>query len=160
MRIVIFFEFSGRFGTMKAISALFCVALLFLGCSQQSDQAASGMMQEIKGRDNSGARFAVYRVRIPEEWLRRDPLPDESIIDSTKALCEFLIRDEGKTIRIAIHNFPTADIEERIPLLPKWLAGNVSSKTFLSLNLALSRKLLVAIKESFLLALGFRKMKR
>lgn len=72
-------------------------------------------MQEIQGRDYDGKRFEVYRVRVSPDWIRRDPLPNESLSDTTKALCEFLIKDEGGIIRIAIHNFPSESIDQRIP---------------------------------------------
>jgi len=72
-------------------------------------------MDVIQGRDNDGPRLPVYRMRVPDSWIRRDPLPGESLIDTTKSLCDFLIYEDDGIIRIFIHNFPTKTIEERIP---------------------------------------------
>lgn len=93
-----------------------CLALhVCTGCS--TDQTTSGTRptQAISGRAEDGVRFAVYRVALVPGWIRRDPMPDELLEDTTKALCDFFIRDNGATVRIAIHNFPTTTIEERIP---------------------------------------------
>jgi hypothetical protein len=100
-----------------ACTLAFISLTLLSGCSQKTedDPSIASVMQEIKGRDNGGPRFPVYRVKIPEEWMRRDPMPDESLIDTTKALCEFLIREDNQVIRIAVHNFPSDNINERIP---------------------------------------------
>lgn len=73
------------------------------------------MLQEIKGRDDTHGRFAVYRARIPKEWVRHDPLPNESLADSTKAICEFIIKDSNEMIRIAIHNFPCDPTDSKPP---------------------------------------------
>ncbi|MEI8124314.1 MAG: hypothetical protein WCG42_01000 [Parachlamydiaceae bacterium] len=89
-------------------------ALPFVGCSSPSQQTAT-VEQEIKGRDYEGKRFAVYRVRVPQEWIRRDPLPNESLHDTTKAICEFIIKEDSGIIRIAIHNFASETIDQRIP---------------------------------------------
>ncbi len=91
--------------------------LWLISCSSgaPSTDAPQAQMEEIKGRDLDGPRQAVYRLRVPNDWIRRDPLPDESLIDTTKFLCEFLIRDQSETVRIAIHNFPTNTLEQRIP---------------------------------------------
>jgi hypothetical protein len=85
------------------------------GCTSQEEKTTLSSMDVIQGRDNDGPRFAVYRIRVPDAWIRRDPLPNESLIDTTKSLCDYIIRDEDGTIRIFIHNFPTQTMEERIP---------------------------------------------
>ena len=69
-------------------------------------------MQLIKGRDTS---LPIYQVRAPESWIRRDPLPDESLEDTTKALVEFIIADPEGLVRIWIYNFPSSSLEERFP---------------------------------------------
>lgn len=92
--------------------------LFLVGCSSEKTDPSStntAMMDEIKGRDTDGPRQAIYRMRVPPEWIRRDPLPNESLADTTKALCEFIIADAGGIIRIAIHNFPSETMEQRIP---------------------------------------------
>lgn len=73
-------------------------------------------MQEIKGRDYDGKRFNVYQARIPNHWIRKDSFPEESLIDTKKSICELLIQAaDGTVIRIAVHNFPSESIEQRIP---------------------------------------------
>jgi hypothetical protein len=93
--------------------------LIFLAaCSSESPlQSPSFFWQEISGRDDAKnpARDPIYRAKAHVDWIRRDPLPKESICDTTKPLCEFLIKEGEEIIRITIHNFPTSRIEERIP---------------------------------------------
>lgn len=64
----------------------------------------------------------VYRARVPEEWLRRDPSEYRSIEDTKLPLVEYFIRDSGEDkekkpeeIRITVHNFPVDHIQNRIP---------------------------------------------
>ena len=89
--------------------------LFFYSCSEGNKKIIQIPMQNIKGRDYEGKRFNVYRVRVPAHWIRKDSFPDESLIDTKKALCEFLIPLGKETIRIAIHNFPSETIDQRIP---------------------------------------------
>ena len=91
-----------------------CLGLLFCSCADQSPVNLIPM-QEIKGRDYDGKRFNVYRIRAPLSWIRRDALPEESLLDTKKSICEFLITENDEIIRIAIHNFPSEEIEQRIP---------------------------------------------
>lgn len=71
----------------------------------------------INSRDDGDplTRFPLYYAKVPSDWVRIDPPSNESIVDTTKALCEFLIEDGEKKVRITIHNFPSNDIDERIP---------------------------------------------
>lgn len=72
-------------------------------------------MQEIQGRDYDGTRFHVYRARAPNEWIRKDSFKEESLADTKKSICDFFIHSDNGVIRIAIHNFPSDIIDERIP---------------------------------------------
>lgn len=99
---------------MKTTRAILFSLLLF-SCSEQSAHIELMPMQEIKGRDYEGKRFHVYRARIPAHWIRKDSFPEESLLDTKKSIGEFFIQDNGGIIRIAIHNFPTESIEQRIP---------------------------------------------
>lgn len=93
-------------------------SLLFNACGRghHEEGADATGMQVVMGRnDEQGGRFPVYRVKAPDNWIRRDPLPDESLIDTKKALCEFIILDEDKAIHIVLHNFPSRSPEDRIP---------------------------------------------
>lgn len=91
------------------------LSLILCACTENPSSPVAFPMQEIKGRDYEGKRFAVYRVRIPSSWIRKDPLPEESLKDTTKAICEFLIIKGPETIRIAIHNFASENADQRIP---------------------------------------------
>jgi hypothetical protein len=101
----------------KLMNAIFFFALCFFNSCEKSNStlANAGFIEEIKGRDEEGKRLAVYRIRVPEEWIRHDPPPEESLVDTTKALCEFIIKDGNQHIRIAIHNFPSERMDQRIP---------------------------------------------
>jgi hypothetical protein len=90
---------------------IFCCA----GCSSDPEVSALKPMQSITGRSEESGRFPVYRIPLVQNWVRRDPLPEETLEDTTKPLCDFFIRDNGETLRIAIHNFPSTTFEERIP---------------------------------------------
>ncbi len=85
------------------------VYLLFIltSCNTSSHDT---IMTSICGRDPSHP--LIYRIKVPPTWEHHTPLPDESLADTTKALCEFVI---DKQINITIHNFSSESIEQRIP---------------------------------------------
>lgn len=92
--------------------------ILITSCdnSSTSDSASQNnqvsiTLHEINGRDHQ----PLYRMRAPKSWIQRDPIPNESLTDTTKAICEFIIRESDEMIRIAIHNFPSETLQERIP---------------------------------------------
>lgn len=90
------------------------IALTFItGCSNPESYNNTSWT-EICGRDNgiSLTRESIYRIKAPNDWTRKDPSPDESIVDSKKSLCEFNIPGG---IRIAIHNFPSERQDDRVP---------------------------------------------
>ncbi|MBA3817040.1 MAG: hypothetical protein H0X29_11090 [Parachlamydiaceae bacterium] len=72
-------------------------------------------LQVIAGRNEGEGRQPVYRMQTPLSWIRHDPLPSETLLDTTKALCEFIILENSDVIRISIHNFPSMQIDDRIP---------------------------------------------
>lgn len=89
-------------GLVIAVLVVSC-ALWALRWDAPSVVQAPLTLHEIKGRE----RVAVYRARAPKEWIRHDPLPTDSLTDTTKNICEFLVRNDNDLIRITIHNFPT-----------------------------------------------------
>lgn len=93
---------------IRSVMILLCAALL-VGC--QSEQIHQFPWQHIAGREHR----PLYRAQVPSEWKRIDPSPLVSLADTTLSLCEFLIEDPQGTVRIAIHNFPTHHLEQRIP---------------------------------------------
>lgn len=100
---------------MKLLN-LISIFIFFCSCERQvQPEIASSYWQTINSRDDGdpSSRYPLYRAKIPLNWKRIDPLSDESIVDTTKSLCEFLF-EEGK-IRITIHNFPIEPDQPRIP---------------------------------------------
>lgn len=93
---------------------LFLLLYLLTSCAKDAPPSST-TTHYIKGRDVDNQRIGIYRVKMPNTWIRRDPPPGESIADTTKSLVDFIIYEDGKTIRIAVHNFPTSSLEERIP---------------------------------------------
>ena len=97
------------------------LGLLIASCNEPQGNATKGSLQEIGGRDSSKnltsnySREKIYRCYTPLHWQRKDLSCYESLADTMKALCEFVIEDEEGKITIAIHNFPTMKVEERIP---------------------------------------------
>lgn len=97
-----------------------CLLLIMLlgGCSQ-CPESSCVKWEEISGRDEpqngSTVKFPVYRAHVPSNWLREDPPQESSIWDTTKPICEFNIFDPEGKIHIAIHNFPSETLEERVP---------------------------------------------
>lgn len=96
--------------------------ILSFGCNSNPTNPVKTLTQEITGRDEGtpSSRLPIYRVKVPEGWVRRDPPSDESIIDTKLPLCEFTIPSnnnaEQSQIRITIHNFPVNDQKDRIPI--------------------------------------------
>lgn len=101
---------------MKKRSILAMTVLACLTSCGGAPDVTSIPMQEIRGRGDEKHRLSVYRVRAPEGWIRRDPLSGENLNDTTKALCEFIIMEGSEVARIAIHNFPSAKLEDRVPV--------------------------------------------
>lgn len=100
-----------------SITLITCLCLLS-SCADSSPSSvpsSTSSTQIISGRNYGERRFPVYRVRVPNGWVRRDILPEEPLTDTTKPIVEFLIPGGTEHIRISIHNFPSDTIEQRIP---------------------------------------------
>lgn len=95
---------------------IFTLILIVCVCSscEPASQPWNAPWQTIAGRDPAITQ-PIYRARIPAHWQRVDPLPDESLADTTKPLCRLLILASEGQIDITIHNFPTDTIDQRIP---------------------------------------------
>jgi hypothetical protein len=106
---------------IKNVALLFFLFILNCGCSENSTKKIHPY-QQIFGRDDGNqvnllySRPQVYRARVPANFFRKEPDFSESIVDTTKPLCEFIIDEQNKgKIRITVHNFPSENAEERIP---------------------------------------------
>lgn len=95
------------------------LALLMESCQHQSGPSSEWAWQTLNGREEKpGApRPPLYRAKVPLAWTRKDPSPADSIIDTTKPICEFYIPTEKEPLRLTIHTFPVASAESRIPPL-------------------------------------------
>lgn len=100
---------------------LFVFSLLLFtllnSCNKTSPTAET--WQFFAGRDNGQSleRPLIYRAHVPPDWIRQNPLENESIIDTTKAICEFHIEGTDSLIRVTIHTFPILKDTSRIPPL-------------------------------------------
>lgn len=94
----------------------FCFCLLF-SCSDDKEVAPDQTYQSILGRDENTSltRDNLYRIRVPKQWKRLDSPLGESLQDTKKSLCEFFIEEDNEKIKIAIHNFPSRNMDDRIP---------------------------------------------
>lgn len=99
---------------LLTILTLSCT-LIVLACSSKTEDTKESW-QKIAGRDTSDSieRIPIYQAKTPLNWVRKDPSLNESIIDTKKALCEYLIEDEEGSIRLTVHNFPSQTIDQRI----------------------------------------------
>lgn len=100
-----------------ALAATLICAMGLNSCHSQTNDIKTEVAewQAIAGRDEGEGRQSIYRVKAPISWIRHDPLPTDTLVDTTKALCEFIIMENSDTLRIAIHNFPSMQITDRIP---------------------------------------------
>ena len=97
-----------------------CVLFILNACASPEAPNTTLTTYEIGGRDEIRSkgipvRYPVYRVKAPLYWEIERPSSGESIADSTKPLVEFAIEEDGEAVRIAIHNFPSEIIDQRIP---------------------------------------------
>lgn len=99
------------------ILPFFLLLFALCGCQESSVDVTERSWQTIHARDNGFTldRIALYRAQVPTAWLRKDPLTDESIADTKKPLCEFLIGEENPSIRLTIHTFPISTSDNQIP---------------------------------------------
>lgn len=99
------------------ICAILSAMTLVTGCGGDGDASKGLELREeiIRGRGIEGRRVGIYTMSTPRGWIRRDPLPDDLVTDTTKSICEFIINDPEGIIRIAVHNFPAETIDARIP---------------------------------------------
>ena len=96
----------------------FFLALLILtGCNLSSPPPSTAKWIAISGRDDgkSTDRPFLYQALVPHHWERKDPQPNDSIADTTKANCEFCIKEGDEEVRITFHTFPIQDEGKRIP---------------------------------------------
>jgi hypothetical protein len=97
--------------------------LCLIGCTPPSPSPSASSWQSIAGRDHGLPhdqgqpieRPLLYRALVPENWIRKDPLESESIADTTKANCTFMIVEEDGEVRLTVYTFPYTHKETRIP---------------------------------------------
>jgi hypothetical protein len=103
---------------MRLILPFITLIFFLTACDKAANPIAKTTKEEICGRDNGISPFVrknIYRAQVPADWRRQIPHSQESIADTTKSLCEYIIFSEtGGQIRITIHNFPMEQ-SDRIP---------------------------------------------
>ena len=89
--------------------------LLFTGC-QKNTPPPSASWQLFSGRDNGTSleRPLLYRALVPCHWKRQDPPSSESLAETTRAISEFFIEENDRSIRLTIHTFPIHNNEQKI----------------------------------------------
>ena len=91
----------------KSLLLFFSTICMITSCNKATPPTSSSW-QLVAGRDNGESleRPLLYRALAPSHWIRQDTPPSESIVDTTKSICEFYIHDKGESIRVTIHTFP------------------------------------------------------
>jgi len=106
---------------MRCIFLYMIILCCFSSCAQEETPVSIVHKRiEIPARDDGSIREKrplIYRFKVNPEWKLSLPDSKESIVDTTKALAEIFILDGSQKIRIAIHNFPSDQMNERIPPL-------------------------------------------
>lgn len=103
----------------RMMSCYSTLCLVLVSCTSNSDLAqplTPSSWQTINGRDEGTPleRFPLYRAKIPATWIRKDPSHSESILDTTKPLCELFIAEGKDSIRMTIHHFPIREFQNKI----------------------------------------------
>ena len=94
----------------------YLILALLLSCTTPDTKSSEPLSTEqIHGRGHEGKRPLIYRAKVPHSWVRRDPLATTNLSDTTLSIVDFFIVDDEGAVRIAIHNFPTERIDQRIP---------------------------------------------
>jgi hypothetical protein len=98
--------------------ALLISLLLCVGCQKYPEKKLPPFaLQQFNGRDENIAyrhrvRRPVYQAKVPLQWRRIDPAPQESLLDTTKPIVSFTLDEH---VVVTVHTFPTDSLEERIP---------------------------------------------
>ncbi len=103
---------------MKLTYWIFTFIFSLSSCSQ--DSVPSHLKRiEIAARDEGdpSSRPLIYCFKIPPTWIQHNSLSHVSNADTTQPLVEFYVHDNNEKIRIAIHNFPSDRMDQRIPPL-------------------------------------------
>lgn len=95
----------------------FILVLVSCGPSENEDPH---QVTKINGR----SPIPIYQAEIPTSWIIRHPSSTEDLTDTKLPLCECFIQEGDQKIRITIHNFPSENMEQRIPPQPKLHVGN------------------------------------
>ncbi len=97
-------------------SCIVFIGLLLSGCSEQAPTMTidwSWQTFPSRNLNDSLDRPHIYRAKVPLNWIRKDPIAKQSIVDTTLANCEFIV-PEYQTVRLTFHTFPYFNQEPRI----------------------------------------------
>lgn len=99
------------------------VILFFSSCEKQETSSPQNHIsfnwQKITSRDEGdpSSRYPLYDAKVPSDWIRIDPISEQSIADSRIPLVEFTIKENSNTVKIVVHNFSSESVDKRIPPL-------------------------------------------
>lgn len=103
---------------MKKLPLMLVLSVILTSCSSQEYDTSMNTYINIPGRDleaATGERPLIYRAKIPKDWIYVIPDHKSSISDTMKSIADCYIREDNAEVRIAIHNFPTHSLKDRIP---------------------------------------------
>lgn len=92
--------------------------MLLTSCETKSSSKTSINTVGIFGRENQSLNKedgVIYEIDVPYDWICKEPIRDDTILDTKKPIYEFIIEEEDEDILITIYNFPGSTLEERIP---------------------------------------------
>lgn len=94
---------------------LFYLFPLFFSTACEHSESTPLIWHEFYCRDKGDPteRLALYRAKVPLEWIRENS--DESVQDSTKPICSFLMGETHDLVHLAIHTFTYTSFDQRIP---------------------------------------------
>lgn len=103
--------------SFKHLSLLTLLSIYLITSCNYTPPSSSQSWQFFAGRDNGQTldRPQIYRALVPSHWIRHDTSSEESLVDTTKSICEFTIQDNDQSIRLTIHTFPILQDRMRIP---------------------------------------------
>lgn len=93
--------------------AVFTLSFFLIGCEQSDFTQTTWQHFCCRDHGDPVERLALYRAKVPVSWTREDSR--ESVMDSRKPICAFLIGDAHDPVHLTIHTFTFESFEQRIP---------------------------------------------
>lgn len=97
----------------KFVTLLICIFFFVTSCEHHESTETAWQNFCCRDRGNPAERLPLYRAKVPVHWTRVDDI--ESVLDSRKPICTFLIGEGDAAIQLSIHTFTYEMFEQRIP---------------------------------------------